>query len=201
MKITKIEVQKKDKNRVSLFIDNQFNCGLLADLVIKYRLKVNQEISQSELEHIVIDGEKEMARLKSIQYISKYQKSKKQLRDYLLKKGFGDDAINFALEKLEEYNFIDDESYAKAYVKDRTKRCGKRKLFFELKNKGIDENLVNVAIEEYSNDSENCVLLCEKYLKNKPKDYKTKQKTYRFLASRGFESDDIRSALNQFFKE
>lgn len=201
MKITKLEVQKKNKNRVNLYLNEEFYCGLSLEAVVKYNLKVGQEIEEQKLEFLQTDSEKEIAQNKAISYISKYQKTEKELKDYLIKKGFDEEIVFEVIKKLKEYSFVDDDIYAKNFIKSKSKRSGKRKLSFELKKRGIDENLINENIKEYADDSETILPLCEKYLKNKPRDYKTKQKAYRFLSSRGFVSEDIISALNKYFKE
>ncbi len=201
MKITKLEVQKKNKNRVNLYLNEEFYCGLALEAVVKYNLKVGQEIEEQKLEFLQTDSEREIAQNKAISYISKYQKTEKELKDYLIKKGFDEEIVFEVIKKLKEYSFVDDDIYAKNFIKSKSKRSGKRKLSFELKKRGIDENLINENIKEYADDSETILPLCEKYLKNKPRDYKTKQKAYRFLSSRGFVSEDIISALNKYFKE
>lgn len=201
MKITKLEVQKKNKNRVNLYLDEEFYCGLSLEAVVKYNLKVGQEIEEQKLEFLQTDSEREIAQNKAISYISKYQKTEKELKDYLIKKGFDEEIVLEVIKKLKEYSFVDDDIYAKNFIKSKSKKSGKRKLSFELKKRGIDENLINENLEEYADDSETILPLCEKYLKNKPRDYKTKQKAYRFLSSRGFVSEDIISALNKYFKE
>jgi regulatory protein len=45
MKITKIEIQKNNKNRVNLFVDDNFFCGLSLETIVKNHIKENQEIS------------------------------------------------------------------------------------------------------------------------------------------------------------
>lgn len=201
MKITKLEVQKKNKDRVNLYLDDEFYCGLSLEAVVKYALKVGQELEIQKLEFLQNDSEREIAQNKAMSYISKYQKTEKELRDYIIKKGFDEEIVLKVIKKLKEYNLVDDMSYAKNYIKSKSKKSGRRKLSFELKKRGIADDMVEENIEEYSNDSENILPLCEKYLKNKPRDYKTKQKAYRFLASRGFIGEDIMRALNMFFKE
>ena len=202
MKITKIEVQKKNKNRVNLYLDDSFYCGLLAETVVKYRLKEGAEINANFVEFLKNETENEMALNKATSFISKSQKSKKQVFDYLLKKGFDETSIDFAIKKLSEYNYVNDELFAKNFVKYKTNSNGKRKILLELKQKGVEDSLAKQQIEEFSNDSENIKHVAQKYLKGKDlSDIKTKQKAYRFLASKGYESSDILSALNKMLKE
>lgn len=200
MKITKIEVQKKNKNRVNLYIDDNFKCGLSLETILKNHLKVGQEISQNELQYFKCDSEKEVALNKALGYIAKYQKSEKELKKYLKDKEFDDEVVDFVAEKLKSYGFVDDKIFATNFVKCKTKNQGKRKISSMLKQKGVDENIVEEIVSEYACDVEQIGLVAQKYLKNKPLDLKTKQKAYRYLSSRGYLSEDISSCLNKIFK-
>ncbi len=200
MKITKIEVQKKNKNRVNLYIDDNFECGLSLETILKNHLKVGQEISQNELQYFKCDSEKEVALNKALGYIAKYQKSEKELKKYLKDKEFDDEVVDFVAEKLKSYGFVDDKIFATNFVKCKTKNQGKRKISSMLKQKGVDENIVEEIVSEYACDVEQIGLVAQKYLKNKPLDLKTKQKAYRYLSSRGYLSEDISSCLNKIFK-
>lgn len=200
MKITKIEIQKRNKNRVNLYLDDEFSSGLSVETVMKNHLKEGQEIKKEDLENLIYQTERETALAKAVSYISKCQKTKKEIFKYLLSKGFEETIVNFVIEKLEEYSFVDDEQYVKNYIKFKNKNNGKRKLAMELKQKGIDEQLSKENLELLAEDRNNIVYVLEKYLKNKELDLKTKQKAYRFLASRGYESEDILFALNGKFK-
>ena len=201
MKITSIEIQKKNKNRVNLYIDDNFECGLSLETIVKNHLKVGQELSERELDYFKNDSEKEVALNKAVGYIAKYQKSEKELKKYLRDKEYDKSVVDFVAEKLKNYGFVDDKVFATNFVKAKTKNQGKRKIAMMLKQKGVSEEIVDDAIEEFSCDREQIIEVAKKYLKNKPLDIKTKQKTYRYLASRGYNGEDIMPCLNQIMKE
>ena len=201
MKITSIEIQKKNKNRVNLYIDDNFECGLSLETIVKNHLKVGQELSERELDYFKNDSEKEVALNKAVGYIAKYQKSEKELKKYLRDKEYDKSVVDFVAEKLKNYGFVDDKVFATNFVKAKTKNQGKRKIAMMLKQKGVSEEIVDDAIEEFSCDREQIIEVAKKYLKNKPLDIKTKQKTYRYLASRGYNGEDIMPCLNQLMKE
>lgn len=200
MKITNIEIQKKNKNRVNLYVDNNFECGLSLETVVKNHLKVGQEITENELNYFKNDSEKEVALNKALGYIAKYQKSERELKRYLKDKEFSQEVVDFVAEKLKSYGFVDDKVFATNFVKYKTKNQGKRKLASMLKQKGVAETLINETLEEYACDGEQVVFVAQKYLKNKPLDLKTKQKAYRYLSSKGYTSEDIMPCLNKIFK-
>lgn len=201
MIISKIEVQKKNKQRVNLFLDGNFYCGLSCETVVKNKIKEGLEITQEQVDFLKNETEKEIALTKALNVISKSSKTVKQINEYLLKKGFEEDAVNYVVAKLLEYNYINDETFAKNYVKFKTKTNGKRKILMELKHKGVEDALAITAIDDFSKDEENINAIAEKYLKSKPRDLKTKQKAFRYLTSRGYTPDVIIKSLNKFFKE
>lgn len=200
MIITKIEYQKRNKSRVNLYADEKFIGGLSVETVMKNHIKVGQEINENTLSYLTTQTEKEVALNLATRYIAKSQKTAKEVTDHLLKKGFEQEAVDFVIEKMQEYGYVDDELYAKSFVKFKSKDNGKRKLKYALKNKGISEEIIGENLDNL--DSTEAVKnTLEKYLKNKPLDQKTKEKAYRHLASRGFESGEIVSALNKYIKE
>ena len=195
MKITKLEVQKNDKNRVNLYVDDEFYSGIPAELVYLEHLKTGLEIDEKDLKKIIFENEKSKAMSRVTKYIGSSLKTQKQIRDYLRKKEYSDDTIEFVMSKLAEYNYIDDKKYAQAYVLTYGKKYGKLKLKSQLKVKGVSEEIIECVLEDNKVDSIESV--ASKYLKNKVMSYEVSQKLFRFLYSRGYESDEINSYINK----
>ena len=99
-KITAIEIQKNDKERCSLYIDGTFFSGVSMETVIKNHLKVGDEIEKNKLAEILHVSEKEKALSKALNYLSKTIKTKKQVKDYLIKKVFYDEIVFFVFKCL-----------------------------------------------------------------------------------------------------
>ena len=195
MKITKLEVQKNDKNRVNLYVDDEFYSGIPAELVYLEHLKTGLEIDEKDLKKIIFENEKSKAMSRVTKYIGSSLKTQKQIRDYLRKKEYSDDTIEFVMSKLVEYNYIDDQKYAQAYVLTYGKKYGKLKLKSQLKVKGVSEEIIECVLEDNKVDSIESV--ASKYLKNKVMSYEVCQKLFRFLYSRGYEFDEINSYINK----
>lgn len=195
MKITKLEVQKNDKNRVNLYVDDEFYSGIPAELVYLEHLKTGLEIDEKDLKKIIFENEKSKAMSRVTKYIGSSLKTQKQIRDYLRKKEYSDDTIEFVMSKLAEYNYIDDKKYAQAYVLTYGKKYGKLKLISQLKVKGVSEEIIECVLEDNKVDSIESV--ASKYLKNKVMSYEVSQKLFRFLYSRGYEFDEINSYINK----
>lgn len=51
-KVTKIEVQRKNKERFNLYLDGVFEMGIDMDTLVKFNLKKNQMIDAKQMEDI-----------------------------------------------------------------------------------------------------------------------------------------------------
>lgn len=198
--ITAITPQVKDKKRCNIFVDGRFYCGMLLETAVKNRLKVGMQITEKALSQMQLESEKQVALDKALLHISATRKTEKQVRDFLKSKGYLFDVIDYVLEKMQSYGFVNDEEYAEAYVEHSAKKKGVRLIKMELKSKGVDEReideaLLNVSHEEQVQSA--CVVL-EKYLKNKEMTKETLAKAYRYLLGKGYETDAIKSAIVKF---
>lgn len=194
--ITKLEYQKNNPDRANLYIDDKFFSGISVELCIKEHLKTGLEIDEEKLNELILEDEKGVAFSKAINYVSNNYKTKKQVRDYLYKKEYNKNTIDYVVEKMEEYKYLDDEGYAKQFVLTYSKKYGKLKLISGLKSKGISDKIIDNLFEEIEVES-SIESVANKYLKNKIIDEKTYMKLSRFLYSRGFQFDEINSYINK----
>lgn len=77
--ITKLQVQAKDKNRVNVYLDNQFFGGLDMETAVKYNLKVGSCISEQKLEEIQFESEKRTAYNKALKLLNIRRKTQKEI--------------------------------------------------------------------------------------------------------------------------
>lgn len=194
MEITKVEIQKNHDNRCNLYLDDEFYAGVSLELVVKYHLKAGVILEKQELDNLILEDEKGKALSKAVKYLGANLKTKKQLRDYLKKKEYNPQTIDFVISKMEEYDYLNDENFAKAYILTYSKKYGKLKLKSELKLKGVSDEIINKYLDDFK--SENIESVALKYLKNKERTFDTFQKLSRFLYSRGYEFDDINACIN-----
>lgn len=142
---------------------------------------------------------------KAYNYAIKYLKNiktKKDVYDYLIRKGFTDEETSEVCAYIEEVGLVDDDLYVKFFVEDsfRIKNKGARKIVYELKQRGIDDDKINEAIEEASDMQYDA--LKEAYerkleaTKSETDQYKRKNKIIRFLISRGFDYSDIKDIVD-----
>ncbi len=195
--ITEISVQKKNKNRSNIYLDNEFYCGLENITVVQFRLTVGGQISKETLENAQFESEKEQSLSKALGYISRGQKTKKQIKDYLINKGYLDKVVSYCVEKLCDYGYIDDLEYCKSFIRAHQNFKGKKAIERDLKLKGIDFNLVEKAIdEELSSQNSAVITIAERYMRNKEKTKENFAKLYRHILSKGFDYEQASFAVN-----
>jgi regulatory protein len=136
-KITALTMQEKNKKKCNLFLDGEFYAGVFVETVLKNRLKVGMEIDQQELADLMFESDKIIALEKSVAYTTKNMKTKRQVITYLQGKGFSNDVVFYCIDKLIEYNLINDIEYAKRYVESTAKKQGKHLTQFMLSTKGV----------------------------------------------------------------
>lgn len=108
------------------------------------------------------------------------------------------------VEQLEMEKYLDEDRYARSYVRGRfgTRKWGKLKIGQHLKAKGVDSQLINQAVnEEIDEDAyEEALegLLAKKMQSEKEQDpYKRKAKIINHLLTKGYESDLIFPLVSQ----
>lgn len=193
--ITQVSVQQKNKKRSNLFLDGVYYCSLDNILVVKYSLKPGMQITQEKLEKIQEENELSSAFDLALGYISRFKKTKKQLIDYLMKKGYLYPVAYKVVDKLISYGYVDDGDFARSFAEQNSKSKGKMLIKMQLRAKGIDEKIANEAVENIGDETPQAIELANKYLKNKERDLKTISKCYRYLLSKGFSYDAVSSAI------
>ncbi len=196
--ITKIEPQKNSADKVNLFIDDSFYHGLYNDFVIKYSLQEGQEIDLNWLNDVIVESEKVLAFNKAMNYMGEAFKTQKQIYDYLKKKEYKNETIKYVIEKLKEYNYLNDEKYCEWYIRTHRNKYGKNMLKTKLYEKGISKNDIENALADFKSDQNEIIGLLQKKIGNKPITHELLSKTIRFMAGRGYSFDEIKSALDTF---
>ena len=138
---------------------------------------------------------------KALEFLSYRQRSEKEVRDKLKTKNVEPEIIDKIIAKLKEKKFINDQEFARMFSESRLrfKPRSMRLIKLELKQKGIDSETVDDLQLTNDNDLESAKKLVEKRierLKTLPKQ-EIYQKLGRYLASKGFNWDTIKKAIDE----
>ena len=196
MTITSIE--KTKKGRYSLFIDGDFLFSIHKDIFLTNNIEVNTEITVEQLEELRQKDEIYSCKQSALDILSHAAKSSGVLRDKL-REHYSEDAVDIAIERMEELGLIDDYDYAKRLTKDYINLRGysKMRIKNELYKKKIDRYIIDDVLSECIADDEIApiISIIEKKYYNKISSREDRQKTIMALQRRGFMYDDIKSAI------
>lgn len=198
MKITAIEKQQKRKDRYSIFVDEKYEFSLSQIQVIDFGLKIGKEITTIELERFKKASSIGKYYDRILRYLSLRLRSKKEILDYLDRIGADQDQTEEIIKKLTKQNYLNDLEFAKMWVKNRRelKNASQRQIEFELKSKGIKNEIIIEAINDCSQTDLGAIreLIIKK---RKTARYQDELKLKQYLARKGFNYETILKALDQ----
>ena len=207
-KITKIEVQKRNKERVNIYIDGEYSMAVNAELIYKENLRTDMEINIKKLQEVAAKEEILRCRSSALKVIERSCKTEKELRDKLKEKNYSDNAIELSIQFLKEYNYLNDNTYAKAFIKDHSSSKGSSRIKYELLKKGISKDIIEEnMLKCIDEDIERKAALSigkKKYrsiIKGESDTYKISGKLYRFILSKGYNYDIVKSVVKEIMND
>jgi Uncharacterized protein conserved in bacteria len=192
-KITKIEVAKRNKDRVNVYIDEEYAFSCFGELVYKFNLSKDMVVDLEKLNELVAQEEFLKCKSSALRILEKNHKTKKEIEDKLIEKEYSDKAIERTFKFLEEYNFINDDKYSELYIKDKIKNQGRNKIKYTLMRKGIDKEIITEKLMNIDEniERETCLKIAEKKLQSlerkEDNKYIISTKLIKFLISKGYD--------------
>lgn len=134
---------------------------------------------------------------KALSLLAIREHNEKELKLKLKNKGYGEEEINGALNKLKDEGSLSEERYILSFISSRMKKNpeGKNILILRLLDKGADKDTVKVIVNEYWEKEEYIDPLKKEYSKLKEKNGTLYAKDT--LLKKGFLDREIREALNE----
>ncbi|UUV16265.1 recombination regulator RecX [Clostridioides difficile] len=200
--ITKIEQQKRNDDRVNIYVDDKFFIAIFKELVYTFNLKKGNEINEDELKPILDDEMYIKAKNKALNILSHTDQSEKKLKEKLSSE-FDENIVERVIDFLKSYNLVNDSVLAKKIVNTNVNlnKCGKNRIKQNLYNKGINRSTIDEAVSELDKDTEfeNAMYLAKKRYERVKKEDKKKiyQKISQHLSYKGFDYDIIKRVLNK----
>ena len=160
-----IKITRKKNGLYEIILSDKTSLSFYDDTIIKYNLLKPRDISQKELEEIILYNDEIKAFNAALKYITAKLRTKteidKKLTDY--DKSVRDRVI----KKLESYGYLNDDLYIKSYVADQVnlKLNGPKKIEKDLVKLGFNINKIQEVINTY--DKEIWISKGEKILSKK----------------------------------
>lgn len=202
--ITKIEFQKKNKNRCSVFLDDEFAFGLDAAIVVQHGLKKGDQLTAEQISKILFKEEKQRIKENAYWFLARRAHSEKELRTKLLNKGYEKNLVDEILAELKQQKVVDDDAFAQSFVRSRltSKPLGEFALRQELRNKGITDEQIESVLKTAYNEKSQVEYVRELIQKKLPQyenldDRVKKKRLSDFLVRRGFDWELVKDVLNE----
>lgn len=202
-KITKIEIQKRNKERVNLFLDGEYAFSLSAELVYKEGLKTNENVDGIKLKALAEKDTIIRCKDSALRIIERSYKTEKEVRDKLKLKGYDENSINQSIKFLKEYNFLNDDNYTKMFIKDKLNTQGSNKIKYGLIKKGVSKEIIEKELSNVDKEDEKTIALnlAKKKIitirKSESDNFKASGKLYRFLMSKGYSYDVVKDVVKE----
>jgi len=155
-RITAIRAGRGQGKRVNVFLDDKFAFSLEAEVAVQEGLKVEQELSDSQIEALTRSDHYRRCLNAAAHYLSYRPRSESELRERLYRRGFGEDSVEAVIAKLKEQGLVDDIAFAQ-FWKDSRETFSPRSRWLtklELRRKGVAEEIMDKVVETVDdNDS------------------------------------------------
>lgn len=200
MYILEIKQTGTAKNKYKVCLEGGADFVLYKRELSKLHIEAGQDLSEELYEQILKEIQIPRAKKRAMHLLEKMDRTEQQLKTKLREAGYASEAIEEAISYVKSYHYIDDERYARTYIRIHQQSKSKQRLKMDLLKKGIDKEVIDLALEEEFEQSEEEMilqLLKKKHYDPSTADQKERNKMYRFLMQRGFRSSDISHVIGQ----
>lgn len=201
--ITALEIQKRNKERVNVYLDNEFAFGLT--LMEAAKLRKGQTLTAEEITVMTNEDDINQAVNRAIDYLSYRPRSSEEVRRNLVKKDIPETVVSVAMARLQNLGYLDDLAFARFWIENRDTFNPKapRALRFELRQKGIGDDILDPLFEEILDVQDSAYRVATKHIrqyKGKTRQ-EFKHKLSGKLQRRGFDYGIIKDVIHRLFEE
>lgn len=185
--ITALTAQKRNRQRVNVYLDGEFAFGL--SRIVAAWLSVGQEISDEKIAALQAEDAREEAYQRALKFISYRPRTQAEVRQNLQKHHIPEEIITEVVQRLQNSGLVNDRQFAHLWVENRSelRPRSRRALKYELQQRGVDPETIEQSIEAID-DEEMAYQAAQKQARKLQslewQDFR--QKMYGFLARRGF---------------
>ena len=202
--ITAIKAQKRNRQRVNIYLDGEYAFGL--SRFVSARLKTGHKLSEAKIKELQEQDTYEVAFQKALQFISHRPRSVEETRRRLSKKGFNDEVVELTLKKLLNKNYLDDLDFARQWIENRNEFRPRSDtlLVYELRRKGVADKEIKQALEKFSGDQDELayragIKKARKCCHDSKFDFQ--KKVGGFLSRRGFHYGIVKPTVERLWTE
>lgn len=145
-RITAIQAQERRRDRVNVFLDDEYAFSLQSILAVG--LRHGQELTEEDIQALQKQDAVESAYEGALHFLSYRPRSEEEMRRYLRKRGAAVDAVSLVLARLQHAGLVDDGQFVQFWVENRAahRPRGAAGLRAELRQKGVSNEAIAEAL-------------------------------------------------------
>ncbi|NGP89308.1 regulatory protein RecX [Fodinibius halophilus] len=206
--ISSISVQKKKKDRYSIFVDGEFLLGVAEQTLLKFNLKKGIEVTPALFRKLQREEGRFAVKAYMLKLLGRREHARKELYNKAYRKEYPQQVINDVLDELQEKGFLDDERFAQKFAADKSNlsKWGPAKIKSHLYKKGISNTVAERSIQQAFEGTDLKQTFLDLVLKRKKRflreedPYKRKKKMVDHLARKGYRSTNIFTHIDALMK-
>jgi regulatory protein len=202
-KITALKAQKKNPNRINIYLDGEFAFGL--SRIVAAWLSIGQELEDEQITRLQQQDAGEVALDNAVKFISYRSRTESEIRRKLSEKGFSDQDIDKVLERLRSNGLVADDQFARSWVESRSAvhPRSRRLMAMELRQKGVSDSDIDKALEGTEDDDELAYQAAAQYAHRLARlDWdKFRERLSGYLMRRGFAYGTIAPLVRRVWSE
>jgi regulatory protein len=196
--ITALKVQKRNRNRVNVYLDERFAFGLASHLVVP--LRRGQFLSDKEIAHLKKEDEFQQAYERITKLIAHRPRSEAEVRRRMERQGVTPDLAERVIERLATVGLLNDAEFAQLWVENREtfRPRSRHMLRYELRQKGLDEEVIAQALQQVDEKESAHRLALQQGRRLSRLDWPAfRRKLTGYLARRGYPYEITRDAVRE----
>jgi regulatory protein len=206
--ITSISVQKNNKERYSIFVDEEFLLGVSEQTLLKFNLAKGVDITHALLRKLQREEGRFKVKSYMVKLLGRRDHARKELFTKAIQKDYPKEVIENVLDELQDKGFINDRGFAEKFASDKSQlsKWGPAKIKAHLYKKGIPKSVAEQSIEKAFENINLKETFLDLVLKRKRRflreedPYKRKKKVFDHLARKGYRSSSIYKHLDTLMK-
>jgi len=200
--VTAIKAQKRNKDRVNIYLDGEYSFSV--KMIVAASLQRGDYLADEEIKELQMQDAFQKAYDRALNYLAYRPRSSAEVSRYLAGRRVPSQVGEEVLQRLSAAGLLDDLAFARYWVENREtfRPRGRRLLRQELRQKGVDDELIAEALGEVDEEEsayQAALRQARKYAGLD--DGLFRQRMHNFLRRRGFSYEVVRETISRLLQQ
>ena len=198
-------IEQLGRGRYCVFLDGEAAFTLYKGELKSYGIKQDCELSEESYELIMSVALTKRARLRAMNLLMKKSYTSMQLQKKFAASGYPEAIITDALEYVISFGYVDDEAYARDYIRCHLDDKSMRRIKYDLMNKGVSQDIIEEALCEAAmsgdgvdEEGQICKLLKKRGYNCCTASYEERQKACAYLVRKGYSTELVMNIVRVY---